>query len=70
MGMVKIQLEGSFPRAQFSTCAEEGGHVMALKRGIEFLTSKLGEAVVKDAELTKLGIDPPSTPLGTEVRVR
>lgn len=66
MGMVRIDLSGSFPSEQFETCAEEGGHVMAIKRGIEFLSKKLGPAVVSDAGLTKSGIDPPNSPLGQD----
>lgn len=66
MGMIKIEMWGSFPRDAYQTCAEEGGHVQAIKRSIEFLTAKLGEAVVKDAELTKEGVAPPTSPLGRD----
>ena len=51
MGLLKIQMYGSFPTKEFSTCAEEGGHVQAIKRGIEFLAKELGPSVVKDAAL-------------------
>lgn len=66
MGMIKIETRGSFPQKVFNTTAEEGGHVMALKRGIEFLTDQLGNAVKLDAELTKAGVNPPMSPLGTD----
>ncbi len=65
MGMVKIQVWGSFGDAQeFQTCAEEGGHVAAVKRGIKFLADVLPNAVRLDAKLTAEGITPPSAPLG------
>jgi len=66
MGVIKIDMSGSFPFSQFKTCAEEGGHVQALKRSIEFLTGKLGDAVKQDAELTSDGIVPPVSPLGED----
>lgn len=66
MGMLKIEMYGSFPEKQFSTCAEEGGHVQAIKRGIEFLAAQLGPSVVKDVELTKEGVVPPTSPLGKD----
>ena len=34
MGMLKIEKYGSFVSGVFSTCAEEGGHVMALKEAL------------------------------------
>ena len=52
MGMIKIQMYGSFDMKNFQTCAEEGGHVQ----------------VIKDAKLTADGIAPPSAPLGTDLR--
>ena len=66
MGMLKIQMCGSFPAANFGTCAEEGGHVCAIKRGIAFLADQLGPAVVLDAKLTKEGVEPPTSPLGED----
>lgn len=68
MGMIKIQMYGSFDIKNFQTCAEEGGHVQAVKRAIEFLTAELGQSVIKDAKLTKDGVEPPSSPLGTDLR--
>lgn len=67
MGMINITMFGSFPRNEFSTCAELGGHVQAIKRSIEFLTKQLGAAVVKDVELTERGIMPPKSPLGMDI---
>ncbi len=66
MGMITIQMRGSFNPEDFNTCAENGGHVCAIKRAIEFLTDKLGPAVVQDAKLTKDGIAPPNSPLGKD----
>lgn len=66
MGMIRIQMYGSFPPKDFSTCAESGGHVCAIKRSIEFLAQQLGLAVVKDVQLTKEGTVPPISPLGKD----
>lgn len=66
MGMITIQMRGSFNLEDFNTCAENGGHVCAIKRAIEFLASQLGEAVVQDAKLTKEGMAPPNSPLGKD----
>ena len=59
-------MAGSFPTKEFNTSAETGGHVAAIKRGIEFLSAQLGPAVIKDAKLTKEGVIPPSAPLGQD----
>jgi len=66
MGMINIKMWGSFPEKTLETCAEEGGHVSAIKRAIEFLAAQLGPAVKKDAALTKDGICPPKSPLGED----
>lgn len=66
MGMIKIEMWGSFPAKNYQTCAETGGHVAAIKRAIEVLTGQLGEAVRKDAALTKDGVTPPTAPLGCD----
>lgn len=66
MGQIRIETWGSFPKRSFQTCAEEGGHVMAIKRAMEFLAGQLGPAVQKDAELTVQGVNPPRTPLGED----
>jgi len=66
MGKIQIQMYGSFPGKEFDTCAESGGHVMAIKRAIQFLAEELSFAVVKDAQLTKQGIAPPTAPLGED----
>lgn len=67
MGMLRIDLSGSFPnRGVFTTTAEEGGHVLAIKRGIEFLAKQLGPCVILDSELTKEGENPPLSPLGVD----
>lgn len=66
MGMIKISMIGSFPTMDFETSATRGGHVNAIKRAILFLTEQLGPAVVKDAQLTRDGVVPPSAPLGED----
>lgn len=66
MGMIRIQMWGSFPQKNFDTCAENGGHVCAIKRSIDFLNSQLGEAVKQDALLTVQGVKPPRSPLGED----
>jgi hypothetical protein len=66
MGMIRIQMSGSFPEKKYETCAINGGHVCAVKRSIEFLAAQLGEAVVNDANCTIKGIAPPNSPLGKD----
>lgn len=66
MGMIRVGMWGSFPQKEFKTSAEEGGHVCAIKRAIEFLAEQLGPAVVSDAKLTKEGVVPPHAPLGQD----
>lgn len=66
MGMIRIEMWGSFPPATFETCAEEGGHVQAIKRSLAFLTARLSAAVQMDASLVKDGITPPRSALGTD----
>lgn len=66
MGMIKIDMFGSFPPKHFDTCAETGGHVAAIKRSIQFLAEQLSFAVVKDAQLIKEGVSPPAAPLGED----
>lgn len=66
MGMIKISMLGSFPHKDFETSATSGGHVTAIKRAIQFLTAQLGLAVIKDVELTKNGVVPPTAPLGED----
>lgn len=67
MGMINIQMSGSFQTDTFSTSAMEGGHVQAISRAITFLSNQLGNAVVKDATLTSQGEEPPTSPLGTNI---
>lgn len=67
MGMLKIDTWGSFKPETFRTSAEEGGHVMALKRGIKHLADQLGDAVIQDAKLTLQGEKPPRSLLGKDV---
>jgi hypothetical protein len=64
--MIQIEMSGSFTRKSFETSAENGGHVCAIKRGIEFLSAQLGPAVVVDASLTKDGVIPSKAPLGCD----
>ena len=67
MGMIKVEMSGSFPDNTFKTSAEEGGHVMAIKRTIEFLAKQLGLAVREDVRLTMGGVVPPKTSLGYDL---
>ena len=64
MGMIRIEMYGSFDKGLFETCAEEGGHVMALSRAIQYLTGRFSEAVKKDVNLTVAGIKPAIAPMG------
>ena len=64
MGRINISMMGSFPEKNFTTSAENGGHVCALKRSIEFLSDQLGKAVINDAKCTVDGVSPPKSPLG------
>lgn len=66
MGAINIKMMGSFPEKNFNTSAENGGHVCAIKRSIEFLAAQLGEAVVIDAKCTVDGLAPPNSPLGKD----
>ena len=66
MGMIKIEFSGSFEKDSFVTCAEEGGHVAAIRRGIWFLTARLNEAVKKDAVLVERAQEPRDAPLGED----
>jgi len=66
MGLIKIQMLGSFPNKEFETSATQGGHVTAIKRAIQFLVEQLGPMVVKDVALSKDGIAPPNSPLGED----
>ena len=43
MGMLQIKMWGPFPQKTFDTSAENGGHVCAIKRGIEFLSAQPGK---------------------------
>jgi hypothetical protein len=66
--MVRIEVYGSFgPHRMMETCAEEGGHVAAIKRGIAFLTNELGNAVRLDAQLAVEGEAPPKCRLGDDL---
>ena len=55
MGMIEIDMYGSFKQKHFETCAQHGGHVCAIKRAIEFLAQQLGTAIVMDANLIVQG---------------
>jgi len=66
MGMIKIEMYGSFPKDSFQTCAEEGGHAAAINRAIIFLTRKLGDAIAQDVKLAKEGVAPPTAPFGMD----
>ena len=65
MGMIAIEMKGSFPDEHFETSAMEGGHVMALTRSINYLTKQLPWAVQEDVKLTTAGEVPSLSDLGT-----
>jgi len=66
MGMIRIEMYGSFPPMKFSTSAEFGGHVCAITRSIEFLAEQLGPAIITDVTQTIEGVAPPTAPLGKD----
>ena len=66
MGTIRIETCGSFKTDLFITCAEEGGHVAAVRRAINFLTGRLEEAVKKDVNLILDGCHPPTAPIGED----
>ncbi len=66
MGMIVIEMMGSFNRESFQTTATEGGHVAAIRRAITFLASQLTTAVVKDLNLAKKDVHPSLAPLGQD----
>ena len=65
MGMVKVQIRGSFgnkPDAEYS--AMEGGHAFALARAIQYLADQLPFAIRLDHELARAGDKPPASDFG------
>lgn len=65
MGMVRVQIRGSFgnrPDAEYS--AMEGGHAMAITRAISYLTSELPAAIKLDHQLAATGDKPPRAAFG------
>jgi hypothetical protein len=65
MGMVMIRIGGSFgnkPAVSFS--AEEGGHALAIARGIEYLQAELETAIQLDHQLHDDGQRPPKSDFG------
>ena len=65
MGMVNISIQGSFGRpVSKSFSAMEGGHVMALARAIQALTSEIPHAIQLDHQLAQSGEKPPHSDFG------
>ncbi len=65
MGMVRVQIDGSFSdRVDVTFPAEEGGHAFALTRAIETLVSHLPDAIRMDHSLAAEGEHPPCSPFG------
>lgn len=59
MGMIRIEVKGSFGTRDYSTTAETGGHVAAVRRALGFLVDLLKTAAVLDAKLAAEGSNPP-----------
>ncbi len=64
MGIIEIKMFGSFPTNGMRSCAEEGGHAFAIHRAIEFLSSRLPDAIVLDHKLHDSGDRPPKSDFG------
>ena len=65
MGTVFVEVAGSFnDTTKKSFSAEEGGHAMALHRGIELLNSLLPGAIIQDHELDRARDRPPVADFG------
>lgn len=64
MGMISIQMRGSFPGDAFDVSAEEGGHANAIQRAIGWLNDRLPEAIALDHQLHDSGDVPPRAPFG------
>lgn len=65
MGMITINIQGSFTRTgctQFS--AEEGGHAMCIQKAIRHLNEALPLAIQRDHELHDAGRRPPKADFG------
>ena len=64
MGMIRIQMLGSFPGDSFEVCAEEGGHANAIQRAIRWLIDKQPDAIQQDHRLHEDGVRPPKRDFG------
>jgi hypothetical protein len=65
MGMVNIQIRGSFGRPHdVSYSAMEGGHAFAITRAIQYLADQLPNAIRLDHELERAGENPPQADFG------
>lgn len=52
MGTITVQFKGSFGDKPLNIFqAEEGGHALAISRAVEYLSSKMGEAIRLDHKL-------------------
>ena len=68
MGMIKIEMKGSFLEGgDFTVSAEEGGHALAIQRAMSWLNEKMGSAIRLDHSLQEAGTVPPVSPFG-EIR--
>ncbi len=65
MGMISIQIRGSFGRPHdVNYSAMEGGHAFALTRAIQYLSDQLPNAIRLDHELARAGDAPPQSDFG------
>ena len=59
MGMIKIEIEGSFGYKKLTFSAQIGGHAQAVGEAIQYLSEIiLPGAIVKDHELHDDGVKP------------
>ena len=66
MGVIQIQIRGSFlgNEGDFTSCAEIGGHAMAIQRAIKWLNDQLPEAIILDHSLHDQNNRPPNADFG------
>jgi len=65
MGMITINVQGSFPRTsctQFS--AQDGGHAQCIQKAISYLASQLPAAIERDHKLHDEGARPGNADFG------
>ncbi len=56
--MIRLEIEGELGGIRLKFDSEDGGKAMAIQRTIQFLNSKLKEAIADDHRLHELGFHP------------